>query len=1157
MRGLRIGHKLISGFAVCVILSAIIGAVAVVQLARIKKDTIEIKIAENIEKKILECRRQEKNLLLFGPYERPTLGEKKEKTYLEKVNNNLIALRDLVVEEGKKIAEEEEEEEEFNAILVEIENYETFLKEVEANYKKREEIIERLRASGRIIQTRVQNQPVDREALDAILEVRRQEKNYMLFRSDEYVNKVKSRITALKKLTKNEETAKLTDEYSTLFNLFVENTRTTDAHIVTMRKNAREVQRITREIIRIADMRIDNAHKTARNVVRLTLILAVVFGSGVGIFLSRNITNPIRKLADATINIAKGDLTQRVDIKSNDEISDLARSFNKMTGDLSVSMQKEKEFAAAVAAAAETEKKRAAELEKARDYIDNIIKSMVDTLIVVNPDAKIETINPAIVELLGYKENELIGKPVATIFAEEEEEEEDTPFRGTRLKKLIEEGSIRDYELTYKTKSGEKIPVSFSGSVMRDEQGKLVGIVGVARDMRQTLKLISDLKRRTFELKVLSDISNAISYTLDYRELFKLIMASLYKVVDYDVCASFLFTPLESKPLTGFTKKEGANLIFKASRAVTRDFVEEVEKSVIEALSSLTGQAIGEKDISVTFETMPRPGKGEKALTKVNSFSNIPLVIENKTVGMLNVSSSRKAAFNPADIRILNTISNQAATAIGRLRGVIATEKSKMEAMVESMTEGLIMMDREGDPVVCNPAARQMFGLAQEEINRKRLEECFKKTGLDLAYEEIIFGRKELVTKDITITEPIKMDLRADIAPVKDIEGKKLGMAIVLRDITTEKEVDRMKTEFISTVSHELRTPLTTMKEFVSIVLDGIPGKINKDQKEYLNIVKGNIDRLARIIASLLDISRIEARRVELRKTLVNIVGLAKDTVTNLKVRADAKHIILETSFPRTLSDVYADPDRITQVFTNLIENAIKFTPEAGRIAVEIKARKKEIECSVSDTGIGIAPQDKDKVFERFRQIGRTAGAGAKGTGLGLPITKELVQMHKGRIWVESKLDKGSKFIFTLPKYTTESLFKEYVNNGITEAIEKDSKMSLVVISISNFNRLKQKLSDEKIGYILKDMEGTLNGSLRRKGDVALKGTGDTGEVIILLADCDKENALRAEDRLKLVLKDYLAREKLADKIKLRFGCATYPDEAKEDRELIEKAKKS
>lgn len=662
------------------------------------------------------------------------------------------------------------------------------------------------------------------------------------------------------------------------------------------------------------------------------------------------------------------------------------------------------------------------------------------------------------------------------------------------------------------------------------------------RLQEKTQRQRDELKQRVFELGVLYDVSDAISYTLDYKQLFRLIMTSLSKVVNYDTCASFIFT-----------EKRG-NLVVKAAKAVTKDFVEQVEKNVIEALSSLTSQTISEKDISVSLETIPPSGRGEKALTKVSSFFNIPLIVKDKAIGILNVSSSRENAFSPADIRILYTISNQAAIAIRRLRGVIAAEKSKMEAMVESMTEGLIMMDREGNPIVCNPAAKRMLNLAPEEIDRKRLEECFKKTGLDLAYEEIIFGRKEVVTNDITISEPIHAVFRSVIAPVKDINGKNLGMVIALRDITAEKEVDRMKTEFISTVSHELRTPLTTMKEFTSIISDEIPGKLTMDQREYIDIIKGNIDRLARLINSLLDISKIEARRVELRKTLIDLANLAKATVFTLKPEADKKHIEFKALFHASLSSTYVDPDRITQVFTNLIGNAIKFTPENGKITVEIIDKQKELECSVADTGVGIAPENLDRLFGRFQQIGRVAGPGAKGTGLGLAISKELIEMHNGRIWAESKLGKGSKFIFTLPKYTIESLFKEYINNGIKEAKSKDVKMSLVVVSLANFDKSKQKFSDAELDSILKDMEDVLRNNLRpQEGDALLKGVG---EIAVLLADCNKENALKVEGRLEHMLEDYLTKKKLTKKIKLTFGRATYPDEAKNDEELFKKAKK-
>jgi len=914
--------------------------------------------------------------------------------------------------------------------------------------------------------------------------------------------------------------------------------------------------------------------------------LGFIFG---GIFVK-----PIKKLHEATEKIGQGDLDYRIEVKTGDEIEQLADSFSSMVSSIK---EKQKEILA----------------EKV--YANGIISSIIDTLIVVNPDATLKSVNRATCDLLGYKEDELIGKDVSLIFTEEEEEEEEEAlFKGKRLRRLIDEGSVHNFDMTYKTKAGEKIPVRFSGSAMRDESGRLVGVVGVARDVRETLKLIADLKKskeeleefsrtlekrieertkdltdsqqaslylmedieeerkaleqktielekakaelesfskglekkveeRTFELSVLYEVSKAISYTLDYRELFRLIMSSLSKMVDYDVCASFIFTA-----------KARGDLVVKAVRAVTKDFVEEVEKNLIESFSSLTGQKISEKNISVGLEIIPRPVKGKMILTKVESFFNVPLVIKNKPIGMLNVSSSKKNAFSQDDIRLINTLSNQAAIAIERLKAVIATEKGKMEAMVESMTEGLIMIDREGNPLVCNPAARRMLGLRSEEINRRRLEGCLKKTGLDLGYEEIIFGREKLVTKDITITEPIEMVLRSNIAPVKDIGGKNLGMVIALRDITAEKEVDRMKTEFVSTVSHELRTPLTTMKEFTSIIRDEIPGKLTKEQKEYVDIIKGNIDRLARLINNLLDISKIESGRVALKKMLVDVSDLAKATFATLKSETERKNIEFKTSFPAIATNVYADPDKITQVFTNLISNAIKFTPEKGKITVEIKDTGNEIECSVADTGKGIGADDMVKLFSKFQQFGRVAGGGAKGTGLGLAISKELVEVHNGRIWAESKIGEGSKFIFTLPKYTTESLFEEYVNNGIKEAVRSDSKMSIIMVSVFEFEKLKQELSIEKLRSILKDIEGTLTKNLRRKDDLALK---DDKEIIVILSSCDKKGALESEGRLEQVLKDYLTGQKLDKKIKLRLGCATYPDEAKDVKKLIAKARKS
>jgi diguanylate cyclase (GGDEF)-like protein len=208
---------------------------------------------------------------------------------------------------------------------------------------------------------------------------------------------------------------------------------------------------------------------------------------------------------------------------------------------------------------------------------------------------------------------------------------------------------------------------------------------------------------------------------------------------------------------------------------------------------------------------------------------------------------------------------------------------------------------------------------------------------------------------------------------------------------------------------------------------------------------------------------------------------------------------------------------------------------------------------------VGISKDDQAKAFDKFRQFGRKHGPGEKGTGLGLSISKGIVEMHGGSIWVESppagtegKDKKGTRFAFTIPKYTTEALFKEYVSNSLEDAVKSNSNMSLVYVSVVDFKKLKKVFKAKTLRSILKKMEDVLQNSLRQTGDVAVR---DTGELLVIVQSCDKRNAARVKERLKNVLEEYLSRHDLADKIKLKLGYATYPDEAASDEELIKKAK--
>jgi GGDEF domain-containing protein len=333
--------------------------------------------------------------------------------------------------------------------------------------------------------------------------------------------------------------------------------------------------------------------------------------------------------------------------------------------------------------------------------------------------------------------------------------------------------------------------------------------------------------------------------------------------------------------------------------------------------------------------------------------------------------------------------------------------------------------------------------------------------------------------------------------------------------------------------------------------LNRTAGEINEKQKEILGDAKRSIERLTRMIDELLDISRIEAGKVELGRELVDIAGLIRRVTSSFALSIKEKNLELKVNVPEKQIDVSIDPDRIIQVLTNLIGNAIKFT-DRGYIAISLQEREKEIVCSVADTGVGIAQENLPRVFSRFQQFGHVLGAGDKGTGLGLAITKEIIEMHGGRISIKSKLGQGTKLSFILPKYASEGSFREYLNDRMREAMGKKAHMTLIVVAILEFNRLKQEFSDERMGAISRSMKGIIKGTLRLEGDAVF---GDSGEMMIILVGCDKEGALSAENRLRETLDEYSTIEKLPQEIKLRFGSAVYPDEAKNCEALIHKAR--
>jgi signal transduction histidine kinase len=258
------------------------------------------------------------------------------------------------------------------------------------------------------------------------------------------------------------------------------------------------------------------------------------------------------------------------------------------------------------------------------------------------------------------------------------------------------------------------------------------------------------------------------------------------------------------------------------------------------------------------------------------------------------------------------------------------------------------------------------------------------------------------------------------LAPVI-LEDDFLGTVSILRDITHEVEVDRLKSEFVATVSHELRTPMTAIKGYIEMLLMGAVGAVNENQVHFLEIVRNNIDRLNTLVGDLLDVSRIESGKVALAPEPLDLVALADELVGEMRQKAeqDNKPISFSLKAGRTVPHVNADPERLRQILRILLDNAYHYTPENGLVTVNVRVPRgqQEIQVDVTDNGIGIAGSEQDRVFERFFRGENPLILATPGTGLGLSIARQLVEMHGGRISVESEgvEGQGSTFTFTLP----------------------------------------------------------------------------------------------------------------------------------------------
>jgi PAS domain S-box-containing protein len=351
-------------------------------------------------------------------------------------------------------------------------------------------------------------------------------------------------------------------------------------------------------------------------------------------------------------------------------------------------------------------------------------------------------------------------------------------------------------------------------------------------------------------------------------------------------------------------------------------------------------------------------------------------------------------------------------------------EKKRTEEVVSAAAEGVIVVDPNGKILMMNPAAERLYGAKLKDRAGKDIREILGEDQMLTLSKDISNRFKEggETVAEIKSTSETEKTLRASAALIQNHEGKVVGMVSTLSNVTKAKELEQMKNDFVASVSHELRTPLASIKQALGLILDKTAGDVNPEQEKMLSLAKRNVERLNRLINDVLDLSKIEAGKMALSRAPHNLSEIVDEVGQTMTLFAQTRDVQISYSAPKDLPRVYIDRDRIIQVFTNLVGNAIKFTPAQGRVSLSASDIPKGgeppscLKTAVADTGRGIAKEDLTKVFEKFTQVS-AKNTDVKGTGLGLPISKALVEQHGGQIWVESEPGKGSKFTISLPVY--------------------------------------------------------------------------------------------------------------------------------------------
>ncbi|MGQ9626689.1 MAG: GAF domain-containing protein [Anaerolineae bacterium] len=553
------------------------------------------------------------------------------------------------------------------------------------------------------------------------------------------------------------------------------------------------------------------------------------------------------------------------------------------------------------------------------------------------------------------------------------------------------------------------------------EQAKSSLAVAVRMEAERT-RLLRESQRMSEKLRrSFHQVGMALASSLDLDETLQLIVHLAADILDAQVCYLWLLSE------DGQTLTARAAYGVKEARPLRLEVGQDLSGQVVRS-----GQPLHVPDMQAYAEL---PHSDIVFSEGLHTYLGVPLLLQDRVIGALALCRREISPFSEEETELLSSFAHQASIAIeeAQLFAAMSREKKEIEAIFQKSADGIMIIDRQRKVADINPALERMLGHSRQEVIGKPcwniLGEhdingtcfCDEHCPLKSASQETDSLYAEHVLIDCSER---KIDVGVSYGLIRDDNGEISKAIAIVRDISKQKELDRLRSDFVSTVSHELRTPLALIKGYIStlrrrdIVLD------EAQRERFLLSINQAADRLTRLISDLLSLSRIEAEKLELHLQPVHVGQIVQEVVERFRHHQVPGTSEVPETFPSLdveldgkVRAVLADPDRVEEVLLNLLDNAIKFSPNGGKITVRVENAHKVpgVMVSVSDQGVGIPPAHQERIFERFYRAEIRGSKKAPGVGLGLYICKRFVEAHGGQIWVESEPGRGSTFYFILP----------------------------------------------------------------------------------------------------------------------------------------------